>query len=101
MAAYLELRTYEAKGKVPADKRFFCLPHFWIEGKQSMTFFTYGASQEEAEAKATEFWEAEIAKARSNGKKTTAGGDAARGRPQKTLVTPAMLKKLDDFDPKG
>lgn len=98
----VEYRVYKVdSGEVPADKRFFCLPYFLLNGKMQNAIFTYGATAEEAEGKAREFWDGEIAKARANAAKR-GGGDAAKGRPVQTAVTPEMLAKIDeDFDPKG
>lgn len=96
----IDYRVYEAvEGNPPPDKRFFCLPFIVLDGKLGCTIFTYGATAEEARAKAEDFWTKEIEKARANQPKK---GKPA-GRPQTTMVTPAMLAKIDglDFDPKG
>lgn len=97
----IDYRTYEnTDGLAPAEKRFFCLPFFLMEGKLHNVIFTYGETAEEARGKAEEFWNAEIAKAQANHAKTGVGG--SRGRPQATRVTPAMLAKIGaDFNPKG
>lgn len=99
----IQYRVYKATDdgflEVPSDKRFFCLPHFLLDGKMAMTFFCYGATAEEAEDKAREFWEAELAKARRVYGKNK---KVAKGRPETSAITAEMLAKIDDdFDPKG
>lgn len=99
----VDYRVYRLEsGEAPPDKAFFCLPWFLLDGKMRNAVFIYGATAEEAERKAREFWDKEIAKARANRAKTKSKGAEARGRPESTAVTPEMLAKIDDdFDPKG
>ena len=101
----IQYRIYPAAepSEVPSSKRFFCLPHFLLDdGHMTMTFFTYGATAEEAREKAETFWTAEIAKARQKYGNRKKDAKNKGGRPISTAVTAAMLAKIDDdFDPKG
>lgn len=98
----IEYRTYQnLHASAPPSKMFFTLPHFMVDGEPTMTFFTYGPTEEESEAKAKAFWEAELAKAQANRSNRGVGVGQKGGRPQNTLITPAILAKLDNFDPKG